>query len=100
MKNLVRRTIAVTRVVMASAPFIYLALAIRAFKENPAVIAPSYKRLVDCLDTPVVGRPLELLMKANGVTLEYLHCAQYETGTDTHSDEAHEPAQGTASIFL
>lgn len=77
MNNLVRRTTAMTFIVLASSPFVYLALAIRAFKENPVVVAPCYQGLVDCLDTPA-GRPLELLMKANGVTVEYLHCAQYE----------------------
>ena len=93
MKKLVHRTMMMTCVLMAIAPLVYLALAIRAFKENPLVIHPCYRGLVDCLYSPV-GRPLELFMKANGVTVDYLHCAQYETRTETLSDEAHEPAEG------
>jgi hypothetical protein len=77
MNKLTRRSLTVVFILLGAAPLSYLALGIRAFRENPSVIDPHYEGLVDCLDGPV-GRPFEILLKVNGVGVDYLRCAKYE----------------------
>jgi hypothetical protein len=77
MNKLTRRSLTIVFILLGAAPLGYVALGIRAFRENPSVIHPHYEGLVDCLDSPL-SQPLEVLLKVNGVSVDYLHCAKYE----------------------
>ena len=79
MKKSVTRSIAVGVTVLSCTPFIYLACAIRAFRQDSTRIDPCFEGLVDCLESPV-ARPLELLLRANGVAVDNLSCVKYEKG--------------------
>jgi hypothetical protein len=66
MKKSVSRIIGVGVALLSCTPFIYLACAIKAFRQDSTRIDPCFEGVVDYLESRA-GRPLELLFKANGV---------------------------------
>lgn len=85
-KNNLNRSIAVGVMLVSCTPFIYLACAIRAFRQDSTVVDPWFEGIVDCLESPV-GQPLELLLQASGVNVDNLHCAKHERGCEWHRSE-------------